>query len=323
MERSMRPLWPLETLTLLDGTAAAILSSRIEPDREIVVAAVEKALSVMPGSVAAIGATCDGEAAIHRSFVAAREALEYQILDPGYSVYEYDHRPVASRDRLPGSIEGALRDLPPLLRRKRETRLQAWVEEYLDLAQSHSTSPTQFKHAVVSLIFELRAGLRRSKCPTQPLNAEEMAHAVWNSTSFSAVRGLAVDSAERAHSVLAAHAQDASSALSHQLAAFVESHYAEPTLSLGYVADAFKISSTYVSRLFSEQVGQPFHEFLTAHRLRSAARSLAESDARVASIANAVGYPEVRTFIRAFKRAYGSTPLEYRRANLHLSSQQR
>jgi len=278
--------------------------------------AIEKALAVVPGCVAAVGRTCDGEAAIHRSFVSAGQALEYQILDPGNTIYECDRRPAAGRDRLPGTIAGALRDVPPLLRRRRGTRLHAWVEEYLDLAQSQSTSPTQFKHAVVSLIFELRAGLRRSKCSTHFLDAEAMAHEVWNSMSLSAVRGLAVASAERAHKVLAAEPHGAGNELSHQLAAFVDSHYADPSLSLGYVADAFKISPTYVSRLFSEQIGQPFHEFVTAHRLRSAARSLVESDARVASIASAVGYTEVRTFIRAFKRSHGSTPLEYRRANL-------
>jgi AraC-like DNA-binding protein len=34
----------------------------------------------------------------------------------------------------------------------------------------------------------------------------------------------------------------------------------------------------------------------------------------VSDIAREVGYAEVRTFIRAFKRNYGMTPLEYRRA---------
>jgi AraC-like DNA-binding protein len=300
----------------VDGTIAVILSSRTDPPAESMRDRLHTAFGLVDGGVAAIGQTLDGVDAIHKSYISARETLEYQMITPGLQIYEFGKLPDGAADALPWAVEHALKDLPPILHGKSEARLEAWIEEFLDLAQQHAESPARFKHAVVSFILALKSELKRSRTGLRELRADETVHAVWNGTSFAPVRELAVATARRAHHALRSGADygHARPGLGEQLSAYVEANASRHELSLAFVADAFKITPSYVSRVFREQVGQSFQDFLTQQRLKAAGARLIEGHEQVSDIAREVGYAEVRTFIRAFKRNYGMTPLEYRRA---------
>lgn len=94
--------------------------------------------------------------------------------------------------------------------------------------------------------------------------------------------------------------------------AVIEQQYAAP-LSLSYIAERLSYSPAYLSRIFSNEVGQPFSEYLQQYRLERAAHSLANTTLPVCRIAESVGYKDVRFFYQLFKRFYGTTPTQYRK----------
>ena len=64
---------------------------------------------------------------------------------------------------------------------------------------------------------------------------------------------------------------------------------------------------------FTELVGQPPIQYLTNWRVQLGATLLREGDAKVATIAQEVGYESEAAFARAFKRLVGTPPATWRR----------
>jgi AraC-like DNA-binding protein len=73
------------------------------------------------------------------------------------------------------------------------------------------------------------------------------------------------------------------------------------------------VSRSVLAERFTQFVGQPPIEYLTNWRMQLAANHLRSSTESVAEIANRVGYESEAAFSRAFKKAVGAPPSEWRR----------
>lgn len=93
---------------------------------------------------------------------------------------------------------------------------------------------------------------------------------------------------------------------------YIHAHHTEDGLTLYSVADAFHLSTPYLSKIFKENAGANFTEYLMTVRMENAKKELAASDRKVSEIAKMVGYPNPHSFIRIFKKYTGNTPGEYR-----------
>lgn len=89
-------------------------------------------------------------------------------------------------------------------------------------------------------------------------------------------------------------------------------HYREP-LTLEGLADRFGLSARHLFRLFKQRTGQTFGEYLQSVRMEAACKLLRETESKILTIAEAVGYRDTDSFYRVFKQWTGSTPGEYRR----------
>jgi AraC-like DNA-binding protein len=79
------------------------------------------------------------------------------------------------------------------------------------------------------------------------------------------------------------------------------------------LANHATLSRAAFARRFTACVGQPPMAYLTWWRMTLAARSLRETDAPIAAVAQQVGYASPFAFANAFKRALGTAPGRYRR----------
>ena len=73
------------------------------------------------------------------------------------------------------------------------------------------------------------------------------------------------------------------------------------------------LSRSALADRFVHFVGHPPMQYLTRWRMQLAARRLADGDAKVSAVALDVGYDSEAAFSRAFKRAAGMPPAEWRR----------
>lgn len=80
------------------------------------------------------------------------------------------------------------------------------------------------------------------------------------------------------------------------------------------LSEYFKISKAYVNRLLKNLTGKSFLETLTDIRMSKAKALILESNYKVGEVAEMVGYHDFSYFARVFKKKYGTTPNNYKKA---------
>lgn len=93
---------------------------------------------------------------------------------------------------------------------------------------------------------------------------------------------------------------------------YVDREFCSNTISLESVAASVHKTPTYISRIFKNELGCNFSDYLTEKRMKLAAELLNDPNARVYSVAEQCGYADASNFIRVFRRNYGISPAEYR-----------
>lgn len=100
----------------------------------------------------------------------------------------------------------------------------------------------------------------------------------------------------------------------NRAAQFIQTNLSEDIRIADLAAD-LGLSRSYFCRIFKEQMGQSPQEYLVGHRLDAAAALLAEQGLSQKETALRVGYSDVCTFSRMFKRKFGVSPGEYVKRN--------
>ena len=96
-----------------------------------------------------------------------------------------------------------------------------------------------------------------------------------------------------------------------QAVSYIKAHFREE-LTLDDVAKAVHFSPYYVSRLFKEELGLNFIEYVTRTRIDEAKRLLLETNQTISEIALSVGYQDPSYFTKVFKKMEGRTPTQFR-----------
>ncbi len=93
--------------------------------------------------------------------------------------------------------------------------------------------------------------------------------------------------------------------------AYIEENYSKD-ISLDDVSRVVDISPYYFSKLFKEETGENFIEYLTNIRIEEAKKLLRNRDNSIKNICADTGYSDPNYFSRIFKKQVGVTPTEYR-----------
>ncbi|TBL75350.1 response regulator [Paenibacillus thalictri] len=94
--------------------------------------------------------------------------------------------------------------------------------------------------------------------------------------------------------------------------AYIKEHYGEE-ITLQDMARKHHMSESYFSRLFKQQVGVSFMEYLTGERVRHAVELLANPRLKIYEVSLQVGYQDSRYFSQIYRKYTGETPTEYRK----------
>ena len=98
---------------------------------------------------------------------------------------------------------------------------------------------------------------------------------------------------------------------SGQIQEFMEEHFASSEFSIAMLANRFHISIAYMSYLCKKYFHENFSDHLWNMRMERAKDLLRNTDSSVEDICTAVGYENVSSFRRKFKKELGVTPVSY------------
>ena len=97
--------------------------------------------------------------------------------------------------------------------------------------------------------------------------------------------------------------------------AYLEAHFAEP-VTIPEIAEHVGISPIYLNKIFKLATGKTLSEYLNFYRTEKSKEMLKNTDMTVNDISKALGYNDVRSSIRFFKKFYDITPNHYRKTQV-------
>lgn len=83
-------------------------------------------------------------------------------------------------------------------------------------------------------------------------------------------------------------------------------------ISLDFISRKVNISPYYFSKIFKEETGENFIDYLTRMRIEQAREMLKKKEYSIKEVCLKVGYKDPNYFSRLFKKQVGMTPTEYR-----------
>jgi len=101
--------------------------------------------------------------------------------------------------------------------------------------------------------------------------------------------------------------------VSTKICNYIDEHYMNPDLSLTHLSEAFSYHANYLSKVFKEEIGERFVDYLARVRIKHAKQLLATTSHTVQEVAVSVGYTHTFSFMRVFKKQVGTPPGEYRK----------
>lgn len=93
---------------------------------------------------------------------------------------------------------------------------------------------------------------------------------------------------------------------------YLEKNYLSNSICLESLAEQFEKSPPYLSKLFKEETGENFTNYLTRLRMERAKELLRDVKIKVYEVPNLVGYADVSHFSRKFKAYTGLSPSRFR-----------
>ncbi len=101
------------------------------------------------------------------------------------------------------------------------------------------------------------------------------------------------------------------SAVVSPILTYIQEHFA--TVSLAELSDHFSYSTRHLSRMLREGTGETFGMILTRLKMKKASDLLMNPKLSASQIAAMLGYTDLSTFYKAFKRTYRMNPSDFRK----------
>ncbi|MEP9012758.1 helix-turn-helix domain-containing protein [Enterobacter kobei] len=98
----------------------------------------------------------------------------------------------------------------------------------------------------------------------------------------------------------------------HELLNWIEMNIHQP-LSVNDIVRRSGYSTFYLQHMFKSVTGEPVARYIRRRKLGLAVCLLRENDVRISDVAFGLGFEDVSTFYRSFRREFGFSPGEYRR----------
>ncbi|MFD1956810.1 helix-turn-helix domain-containing protein [Paenibacillus thailandensis] len=249
---------------------------------------------------------------VHKSYNEAQTLMKYAYFLPETSILK--DRKLLDRDRSPDEIpQAVLAKFKDKLNARQPQELAAAVEQLVAAMREGMYSADHCRFILGNIVFVYSDYLKsvRYKHPGQ--ENPDLYNQFAGLHNIRAFQAWLVDSATS----FIAHMENRNSerAVSsiEEAKQYIRDHLSED-LSLEAVSAKVFLSPKYLSKLFKEEMGVTYTDYVTGQRMERAKALLEKNNMTVEQIANTVGYATAAYFIKKFKEMHGCTPGNYLRS---------
>jgi AraC-like DNA-binding protein len=260
-----------------------------------------------------IGAEVRNMRDIHVSHKQSMEALKYKLVMGNNTIISADELQVYNTGQFPRlfAFTDSMIDSIKVLD---EDKLQHQVRIWFDSLASSNVPPDIIRQLIVQLLMKAAVVAGEIGVSQEELVPAQNVHEVLEQhESLVQIRDFAAG-------ILIGYINGIKNRRSNRekndaiekIIQFIQQNYMHGDLSLNYLSDQFHLSVSHLSKMFKDYTGGNFIDYLMEIRIDKSKELLSGSSEKIRDIAESVGYTNVNSFTRIFKKITGLTPSEYR-----------
>ncbi|MFB9326331.1 AraC family transcriptional regulator [Paenibacillus aurantiacus] len=251
---------------------------------------------------------------VHRSFAAAQTLIQYGFF--------YPESPILKQYHLLNREQSQL-ELPPSVLPKWTEKLQARSLDGVTAATDQllrelkeGPYPAEYGRFVlmklISLYSDFLKNVRFKQSGQFKIDLYKQYQDIYDIDRF---RAWLVQSIAACFELMERRSDERATDSVEAVQSYISAHLAED-LSLDAVAAHVYLSPKYLSKIFKEETGVGYTDYVTRKRMERALELVRTNNLTVEQMAAAVGYGTPAYFIKKFKETYGATPKNYVRSLL-------
>ncbi len=254
-----------------------------------------------------IKSLADAEESYNSSLI----ALSYRIYNQNRIIFNYDEIPASSATGTSPVDYSGYDELFAAICQQNRDKIKELTDEFFSLLfYIPEPPPSYVKGKCLFLISDMQNRIR-NVFHAEDKDFEEnidIVSVLSMSLLRSSVAELLIEYAEGVIPRLRAE----NDPIIHHTKQYIENHINEfPTAS--QIADKVSMNSQYFPIYFREKAGITLRDFIIKTKCELAKKLLMEDELSVQEISQHLGYSDIRSFIRAFKKYSDMTPTEYQR----------
>lgn len=259
---------------------------------------------------AVIGKVVSEPTALHLSWQSVKDAMEYRIFMSRMSVLCSDE--ILKRENNQEVIpERYFSNLAAQLNGGRETESKKQIHEIITAMVCGPYSAAHCNAKLLEMISIISKFLHEHNIKTEDIDNQKFETIFYSMEDVYEIEAWSQQVITDAFVFLKNRKENMPAQLAEKAKEYIQNHL-EEELSLRSVAENIYISPTYLSKIFKEEAGVNFSDYVTQVRMSKAANLLLHTNQNIEVIAQKVGYNTPHYFIKKFRECYGTTPKNYR-----------
>lgn len=244
----------------------------------------------------------------------AEQALRYNKAREGSGIIWYKNIEMLFPKEVPEMSDVAAELVSMLTNPEERKNAVSYMDSVLNTLADKRLNVLQIQAACIGGLIELNGNLQNLKLKSidlrQSLNS--ILENILLCHDFQGTKDCILDYVKKlADKLSETDEQQFAKGIVRDIQMYIRNHYQEP-ITLALLAEQFYLHPNYLSRLFKEKTGKNFIDYITEIRMDKVKEMLAEPNAKISDISQAVGYENPRYFSKVFKQTTGCTPREYR-----------
>lgn len=235
------------------------------------------------------------------TFHSLKEENQFLLNEPFKSIVEYII-PNRLSNKISSSIELSLFD-----------RLEGNLLEALDYFEAQNIPAHYIRRNFIGIFNDIINSLRK-----KPVARLDLLNSIYNNIDLCSTKGdfknLLLSLCEFINTAYKPGKEvSTGNQTVDRMVSYIQGNFHED-IHLDLLADKFKMSPIYLSKIFKDYTGINFSDFLNQSRLEKAKDLLRQSDIKIKDLSAQIGFRDVNIFIKAFKKYFGISPGEYRKS---------
>lgn len=307
--------------TYIRDEAAIIVNIKDETDQEICLKNIHEAIAKAKETiwqyfgfvfVTAMSNMHSAPSGIPQAYSEAKEALEYRVLHGSDAVIQYKDIDRGEAIQYYYPIEAEIK-LMNCIKAGKETEARQIVDEICERNFRSRKLPLLL---VKCLMCDIMSTLIKVVLDISPEENKGFDISINKLLECSNIYEMKENINAILEDVCRYVTSQSSSDLTNRVKAYISENYSDSQLSVASVAESIGFTPTYMSAAFKSETGRGVLEYIMQYRVEAAKRKIAEMpDCPIEEISRQVGYDNMRTFIRIFRKYEGVTPLQYKNSN--------